>query len=429
MNNYRKFLVFLGDACAVYIAFLTTILISFSSSDFQNQLSLHIKPFFLLFVVWFIVLYIFNLYDTKNIRIYLSNIQITLLAFLSSGALGMLMFYLFPIFSIAPKTNLAINLVLFLGLFILWRRGISSLFSKNLLEKTLIIGSNKESHEIHTVLSSKNPFGYQSLGIFNSIDTAVDLIKKENIKSIVIANSLETLDLYKITRLGVETIPLLTVYERIYEKIPLSLMTDTVALSILSKEKDALYNISRRILDICVSSVVIITTIPITILAGICIYLEDKGNIFYTQTRIGKNNKIFSVYKFRSMKIHAESGNAVWAGEKDARITRVGAILRKTHIDEIPQMVNILRGDIGLVGPRPERPEFVKQLENEIPFYFIRHTIQPGFTGWAQIKFRYARSKEDSAEKLEYDLFYLKHRSLALDFGIILKTIQIIFTH
>lgn len=429
MNNYRKFLVFIGDTLAVYAAFLATILISFPSSDFQNQLTLHTKPFLLLFIVWFVVLYIFNLYDTTNIRIYLSNIQTTLLAFLTSGAVGMLMFYLFPIFSIAPKTNLAINLVLFLGFFILWRRGISSLFSKNLLEKTIIIGTGKESKDIHEVLSSKNPFGYQSLGIFSSIDEAVELIRKENIKSIVIANNLETLDLYKITRLGVETIPLLTVYERIYEKIPLSLINDTVALSILNKEKDALYNASRRIIDILVSSIVILLTLPITLLASLLIYIEDKGAVFYTQTRIGKNNKIFSVYKFRSMKINAESGNALWAGEKDTRITKIGAILRKTHIDEIPQMINILRGDIGLVGPRPERPEFVNQLENEIPFYFIRHTIQPGFTGWAQIKFRYARSKEDSAEKLEYDLFYLKHRSLALDFGIILKTIQIIFTH
>lgn len=429
MNNYRKFLVFSGDIIAVYTAFIATILVSFPLLDFQKELILHAKPFFILFIVWFAVLYVFNLYDTTNIRIYLSNIQTTLLAFLTSGAVGMLMFYLFPIFSIAPKTNLAINLVLFLGFFILWRRVISSVFSKNLLEKTIIIGTDKESKDIHEVLSSKNPFGYQSLGIFSSIDDAVNLIKEENITSVVIANNLETIDIYKITRLGVQTIPLLTVYERIYERIPLALMNDSVAISILNKEKDALYNASRRILDILVSSIILILTLPITLLASIAIYLQDRENIFYTQTRVGKNNKIFSVYKFRSMKVRAESEGAVWAGEKDSRITKIGAVLRKTHIDEIPQMINILRGDIGLVGPRPERPEFVHQLENDIPFYFIRHTIQPGFTGWAQIKFRYARSKEDSAEKLEYDLFYLKHRSLALDFGIILKTIQIIFTH
>lgn len=429
MNNYRKFLVFIGDTVAVYMAFLATLYISFPVSDFQNQFLLHLKPFTLLFLVWFVVLYIFNLYDTKNIRIYLSNIQTTLLAFLASGALGMVMFYLFPLFSIAPKTNLAINLVVFLGFFILWRRIISSIFSKNLLEKTLIIGEGKETEEIHTVLSSNNPFGYQSLGIYSSIDDAVKTIKREKVTHIILGKNLETIDVYKITRLGVLPISLVTVYERIYEKIPLSLITDEVAVSILNKEKDVLYSTSQRIIDILFSSFVIVATLPITLLASLLIYIEDRGDIFYTQTRVGKNNKIFTVYKFRSMRMHAEKDGAVWAGEKDTRITNIGKILRKTHIDEIPQMINILRGDIGLVGPRPERPEFVEKLENEIPFYFIRHTIKPGFTGWAQIKFRYARSKDDSSEKLEYDLFYLKHQSIALDIGIILKTIQIIFTH
>jgi lipopolysaccharide/colanic/teichoic acid biosynthesis glycosyltransferase len=126
----------------------------------------------------------------------------------------------------------------------------------------------------------------------------------------------------------------------------------------------------------------------------------------------------------------AETGTAVWStGGKDSRITKVGAITRKLHVDEIPQMLNLLKGDLALVGPRPERPEFVANLEKEIPYYFMRHTIKPGFTGWAQIKFRYARTVLDSEEKFEYDLFYLKNRNIFLDVGIILKTAQIVFTH
>jgi lipopolysaccharide/colanic/teichoic acid biosynthesis glycosyltransferase len=125
----------------------------------------------------------------------------------------------------------------------------------------------------------------------------------------------------------------------------------------------------------------------------------------------------------------AETGTAKWAEENDPRITKVGRITRKLHLDELGQMINLLKGDIALVGPRPERPEFVEKLEKEIPYYFMRHTISPGFTGWAQIKFRYARTVMDSEEKFEYDLYYIKNRNIFLDAGIIMKTVQIIFTH
>ena len=125
----------------------------------------------------------------------------------------------------------------------------------------------------------------------------------------------------------------------------------------------------------------------------------------------------------------AEKDGAKWAEKSDSRVTRVGKILRKTHIDEIPQMWNILKGDLALVGPRPERPEFVTMLEKEVPYYFLRHTIKPGFTGWAQVKFRYARTLDDSRTKFEYDLYYMKNRNIFMDLGIIIKTAQIIFTH
>ncbi|MEZ4114028.1 MAG: sugar transferase [Candidatus Paceibacterota bacterium] len=149
----------------------------------------------------------------------------------------------------------------------------------------------------------------------------------------------------------------------------------------------------------------------------------------YKQKRVGKDSEHFLIWKLQSMKQNAEKNGAVWAEEKDSRITRFGKILRKLHIDEIPQMINVLKGDINLVGPRPERPEFVEKLEKEIPYYFLRHSITPGFTGWAQIKYRYARTVDDSQDKFEYDLYYLKNRNVFLDFGIIIKTIQIIFTH
>jgi exopolysaccharide biosynthesis polyprenyl glycosylphosphotransferase len=428
MNNHRKFLVFLGDCLTLFISFVGTILISFPE-DFNVQLASHAVPFILLYAVWLLVLYIFNLYDNQNIRIYLGNLSNTLFAFLVALSLGMLMFYLFPIFAISPKTNLLINIGLFTTLFIGWRRIVSGVMAQTMFEKVLILGRSPESEQIKETLSKKNLFGYQCVGIVDSIDEAVLSIKEHKVSKIIFAKHLNTIDLYKITRLGVDTLPLITMYERIYERIPLSLIDDTIAVEILNKEKDIFYNITSRLLSIVVSLIILIVSLPFTIIVTLLILLQDGFPILYTHTRVGEKNKIFTVLKFRSMIKESEKHGAVWAGEKDPRITRVGILLRKTHIDEIPQMINILKGDISLVGPRPERPSFVKELEDEVPYYFMRHIIKPGFTGWAQIKFRYARSKEDSATKLEYDLFYLKNRSIALDFGILLKTIQIIFTH
>jgi lipopolysaccharide/colanic/teichoic acid biosynthesis glycosyltransferase len=206
-------------------------------------------------------------------------------------------------------------------------------------------------------------------------------------------------------------------------------MDDNMTVSILSKDRNFFYKLATRFMSIFVALVVIVLTLPITLISGILIKLEDKRKIFYRQSRVGKNSEHFLIWKLQSMKQNAEANGAVWAEEKDPRITKFGKVLRKLHIDEIPQMINILKGDISLVGPRPERPEFVEKLEKEIPYYFLRHSITPGFTGWAQIKYRYARTVDDSQSKFEYDLYYLKNRNIFLDFGIILKTVQIIFTH
>jgi len=184
----------------------------------------------------------------------------------------------------------------------------------------------------------------------------------------------------------------------------------------------------KRFVDIILAFSIIIITSPLWLIFAVLIKLEDKGPVFYRQKRVGKDRNEFWLTKFRSMKIDAENGKAKWAEKDDPRITKIGRFLRKIHLDELPQMLNILKGDISLVGPRPERPEFVKKLEKEIPHYHLRHIIRPGFTGWAQIKFRYGRTVEDSHEKFQYDLYYIKNRSLFLDLGILLKTFQLFFS-
>lgn len=422
----KKLFIFLGDALALAGSFLITIFISFPN-DFQYQLSLHTGPFILMYVIWILTIYIFNLYDNHNIRPTVLTLQKIALALLVSGLIGMAMFYLFPIFEITPKSNLIVNILSFGILFIGWRRICFNMIAGQLVEKVAILGTRDEAKELFNTLSQKNSVGYKALAMSDSIDEI--LASDSKINKIIIAQNIDTDSLMKITKRGIQTMTLLKAYEEVFEKIPVSLMDEDMTVSILSKDRNFFYKLATRLMGISVALVVIVLTLPITLISGILIKLEDKRKIFYRQSRVGKNSEHFLIWKLQSMKQNAEANGAVWAEEKDPRITKFGKVLRKLHIDEIPQMINILKGDISLVGPRPERPEFVEKLEKEIPYYFLRHSITPGFTGWAQIKYRYARTVDDSQSKFEYDLYYLKNRNIFLDFGIILKTVQIIFTH
>jgi sugar transferase (PEP-CTERM system associated) len=183
----------------------------------------------------------------------------------------------------------------------------------------------------------------------------------------------------------------------------------------------------KRVFDIVVSAAMLALTLPLLLLTAIAVKLEDRGPIFYSQERVGLFGAGFTVYKFRSMQVDAEgNGGPRWAAKDDARITRVGAIIRKVRIDELPQLINVLKGEMSFVGPRPERPYFVEQLAPHIPFYGERHAVKPGITGWAQINHHYGASLHDARQKLSYDLFYVKNHSLLLDFIILIQTVRVI---
>lgn len=189
----------------------------------------------------------------------------------------------------------------------------------------------------------------------------------------------------------------------------------------------AVERIAKRLFDIIVSLAFVIVTSPLTLVAALLVRLTSRGPILYLQERVGLNGNYFKLYKFRSMKVDAEaSGTPQWATKKDPRVTAVGSFLRRTRIDELPQLLNVLRGDMSFVGPRPERPFFVDQLGEEIPFYHERHCVKPGITGWAQIRYPYGASVEDAKRKLEYDLYYIKNYSLFLDLLIIIQTVRVV---
>jgi sugar transferase (PEP-CTERM system associated) len=186
---------------------------------------------------------------------------------------------------------------------------------------------------------------------------------------------------------------------------------------------------AKRACDLLVAAMLLVLTLPVMLLTALAIAVESRGPVLYRQERVGLKNKLFQVIKFRSMRLDAEhDGRPRWAGHSDDRITRVGRLIRRMRIDELPQLVNVLRGEMSLVGPRPERPFFVETLTKDIPYYAVRHSAKPGVTGWAQVRFTYGATVEDAKQKLQYDLYYVKNHSLLLDLLIMVETVHVVLT-
>jgi exopolysaccharide biosynthesis polyprenyl glycosylphosphotransferase len=216
-------------------------------------------------------------------------------------------------------------------------------------------------------------------------------------------------------------------YERLASKIPITDLTPEWIVLCKGFRRDRLVMVTKRILDQGVSLVGLILSAPLCLLVAAAIKLESRGPIFYRQERVGQDERTFTLYKFRSMAEGAEASmGPVWAAKNDPRITRIGKIIRKLRIDEIPQMYNVLKGEMSFVGPRPERSFFVEGLKRKIPYYYLRHSVKPGITGWAQISYPYGDSDEGAIEKLQYDLYYIKNMTPFFDLQIIFESLKVI---
>lgn len=217
-------------------------------------------------------------------------------------------------------------------------------------------------------------------------------------------------------------------YEQILRKIPVELvsMRDLIFETGFELTSRMFLQRTKRVIDIFLSLLIFLLTWPLIFIFGLLHKLESAGPIFYSQTRTGKQGENFTIYKLRSMRVDAEGKKAIWATTDDPRITKIGKFIRLTRIDELPQLWNVLKGDMSFIGPRPERPEFNVSLAEQIPFYDIRHSVRPGLTGWAQVRYPYGASVEDAKEKLQYELFYIKNYSLLLDMEILVKTIFVV---
>jgi sugar transferase (PEP-CTERM system associated) len=305
-------------------------------------------------------------------------------------------------------------------------------------------GQNRLKH-VRTVVDIRSPENRPSWVVEGNLamgEVAVaqttpllEIAQTHNIDEIIVAvadkRGLAVWDLLECKLAGIDVIDYLDFWEREFNQIDISHVGPGRLALTGGFQFNRRRRIFKRVVDFVVSLLFLTAVLPITLMVGLAIKLESKGPIFYRQERVGLNGKIFRVWKFRSMRIDAEKdGVPRWASARDNRVTGVGRFIRATRIDEIPQIINVLRGDMSFIGPRPERPYFVQQLRREMPYYDLRHRVKPGITGWAQVNYRYGESVEDARQKLAYDLYYVKNNDLILDLVILVQTVRVIvFAH
>lgn len=393
--------------------------------------------------------YLFDLYDFVVMRdrreLVLRMLQALGLAWIALA----LTFYALPQVMIGRGVTL-ISLPLALLLMVGWRLSIHwFLGHPELGERILIVGSGEFAVEIARETLQRKDAGYRVVGFVDNDPALVgkslinpkvigltselaSLVRRENIDRLVVAindrrGQFPTQELLKLSLSGDVTIEeSASFYERLTGRVLLDMIRPSWLIFSSRGRRARINEIARSAMHRIIALIGAILSLPIAIFTAIVIKLESRGPVLYKQERVGKNGRPFRLMKFRSMRTDAEKDGPVWAKTDDERMTRVGRIIRRVRVDEIPQFWNILRGDMNFVGPRPERPHFVAQLAQEIPYYEQRHLIAPGLTGWAQINYPYGASIEDAKQKLQYDLYYMKNQNVALDATIMFETIKTI---
>jgi len=447
----RKIVLFIGDIILLYASLALTLVIRHGYLD-QKLWQEHLAPFSLVFAVWIVVFFINRLYEIrmikKDFQFYGQLIQNLAI----NGLLAVLIFYTVAArFSdIRPQTILIILLLIFAVLFLLWRKIFYKIISGKALQNNLaIVGISPESlllaeeiitkpelsYKLQLIVNpdySEVPEKFQIVPITKDLTELKNNLIKYKINTVVAVNNPKYSPevaryLFESIDLKVQYFNLTNFYEKITGKVPITALERNWFLENLSQKNNQFFVIIKRVIDIIFAIIFGVISLILLPVIALLIKLESKGPLIYKQQRVGLGNKIFTVYKFRSMVNNAEKDGAQWAQKNDARITKIGKFMRKTRLDEIPQFWNIIIGNMSFVGPRPERPEFVDQLKKEVPYYNERHLVKPGLSGWAQINYPYGASIEDAKQKLQYDLFYIKNQSIAMDISIILKTINTLF--
>ncbi len=309
-----------------------------------------------------------------------------------------------------------------------------------LVERVYVLGTGERAQRVVQGLRQNPEIGVEIASWTGKMEGAVtrdsvaahlmDVVHKQKVHRVIVAmpdrrGTIPMRELLDLRMQGVKIEEATTWLEKISGKIEVENLYPSWLVYGEGFRRSAAFILVRRVVSIVISLIGLILALPLLPLIMLAIRLDSKGPIFYTQARVGKAGHIFKVVKFRTMRQDAEAENGPqWAGDKDPRVTRVGKFLRASRLDEIPQLWCVLKGDMAFVGPRPERPEFIERLSQEIPYYGVRHMVRPGLTGWAQVKYKYGSTVADSREKLQYDLFYIKNASIGLDLLIMFQTVK-----
>jgi sugar transferase (PEP-CTERM system associated) len=386
--------------------------------------------------------YYFDLYEPQRMserwEIYFRLLLVlSVLSFLLAGLV-----YFIPETYIGPHIFTAGITVLAIFL-VLWRRAYEWIIGLRIFrERVYVLGSGERARTVVETLRVRRDAGIevvagQTSGVFNgdiehfAADLRALLKPKPRVDRVIVAmenrrGSMPVRELLDLRLNGVVIEDASALMERLLGRLPLEGLNPSTLIFTHGFNVKASQQIVRRLISIAVSFIGLAICLPFIPFIILAVRLSSPGPIFFSQTRVGLRGRHFSVIKFRTMRQDAEAHGAVWATKNDPRVTGLGRFMRKTRLDEIPQLWNVLRGEMGFVGPRPERPEFVQWLSNEIPYYELRHMIRPGITGWAQVRYQYGASLEETKQKLEYDLYYVKHLSVGLDLLIMFETIKTI---
>ncbi len=442
----RNVIFFLGEIILIFLSlFLVSYFkISIIDANIFDWKYIVLKSFFVTGIC-VLVLYYLDMYNFSR------AFKFSELIFKLIQGLGIVCIVLFFMFFLRPNLVITEDILIYSTFVIiliipLWRIVYNWLLkNKKLTKKVLFIGFDEIAQKIKKELDVRNDYAFEIIGIVKEKNTDSEksfynkaklklqnFINSKSLDLIVIALKekrgrlpLDLLVELKVNGIGIQSA------SNFYEKLTGRLIVENIAPGyIIFNEGFAsrpLQKGLKRIFDVFLAFIGLTLSIPILIIFAIAIKLESKGPVFYKQVRVGEKEKEFVIYKLRSMRNDAEKDKPIWAQKDDPRITRVGKFIRKTRIDEIPQMWNVLKGDMSFVGPRPERPFFVKDLKKKIPFYNQRHAVKPGITGWAQIRYPYGSSFEDALEKLKYDLYYIKNFSLLFDLAILFETTRVVF--
>lgn len=450
MRFYRlkQFVLFLGDVFLIILATRLAPFIRFGY--FKDIFQRNTGASVITLILYVISFYVFDLYNLERNAEPNSGLRCVVAVLIAISPITILFFYL-------PKwkygRGIWVAQICLVWLFTFFWRKVSPFLLKlptSKKENVLIIGAGKagrffsqwieETNEPLNVVGfvddDPNKIGQriESKEVLGATDRLLEIGEQKNIKTAIVAikqnissNLIKTVLVAKLK--GWEILDVINDYEKSTGKVPVEFIKDEWILFaegfyILNT---ALLQRIKRLLDLLFAVFCLIASSPFIIITALAIRIESPGPVIYRQLRVGKDGKLFELWKFRSMVKNAESNGVVWAQKNDPRVTRVGRIIRLLRIDEIPQLVNVLRGEMSIIGPRPERPEFVIELEKHIPYYFIRHSVRPGITGWAQINYPYGASVQDALNKLEYDLYYIKNMSPILETKIVLKTIGVMF--